>query len=81
MGYLRVPPGVAKAPIVIIIAGNDARKEEFLIRGMATISYDGPGPGEVWEYLNIAFARTITANNLAYTTWSSSTLWESCIEN
>ncbi len=60
VGYLRVPPGVAKAPGVIIIAGNDARKEEFknleeefLIRGMATISYDGPGQGEVWEYLKM----------------------------
>jgi 2,6-dihydroxypseudooxynicotine hydrolase len=60
VGYLRVPPGVTKAPGVIIIAGNDARKEEFknleeefLIRGMATISYDGPGQGEVWEYLKM----------------------------
>ena len=60
VGYLRIPPGVAKAPAVIIIAGNDARKEEFknleeefLIRGMATISYDGPGQGEVWEYLKM----------------------------
>ena len=60
VGYLRVPPGVAKAPGVIIIAGNDARKEEFknleeefLIRGMATISYDGPGQGEVWEHLKM----------------------------
>ena len=60
VGYLRVPPRAAKAPCVIIIAGNDARKEgfknleeEFLIRGMATVSYDGPGQGGVWEHLKM----------------------------
>lgn len=60
VGYLRVPPGVSQTPCVIIIAGNDARKEEFknleeefLIRGMATVSYDGPGQGEVWEHLKM----------------------------
>ena len=60
MGYLRVPPGEAKSPCVIIIAGNDAQKEEFknleeefLVRGMATVSYDGPGQGEVWEALKM----------------------------
>lgn len=56
VGYLRLPPGVARAPCVIIIAGMDSRKEEmhgleneFLARGMATVSYDGPGQGESWE--------------------------------
>lgn len=56
-GYLRFPPGVSRAPCVIIIAGMDSRKEEFhrledefLARGMATVSYDGPGQGEVWEH-------------------------------
>ena len=60
VGYLRVPRGAAKSPCIIIIAGNDARKEEFknleeefLVRGMATVSYDGPGQGEVWEALKM----------------------------
>jgi 2,6-dihydroxypseudooxynicotine hydrolase len=60
VGYLRAPPGAAKSACVIIIAGNDARKEEFknleeefLVRGMATVSYDGPGQGEVWEHLKM----------------------------
>jgi len=60
VGYLRLPPGVAKSPCVIIIPGNDARKEEFknleeefLMRGMATVGYDGPGQGEVWDQLKM----------------------------
>ena len=57
VGYLRFPLGVSRAPCVIIIAGMDSRKEEFrtlenefLARDMATVSYDGPGQGEVWEH-------------------------------
>ncbi len=53
---LRVPVGVRPSPCVIIIAGMDSRKEElskledeFLARGLATVSYDGPGQGEVWR--------------------------------
>ncbi len=60
VGYLRVPPGVSKPPCIINIAGMDSRKEEFqtlenefLARGMATVSYDGPGQGEVWEKLKL----------------------------
>jgi dienelactone hydrolase len=60
VGYLRLPPGVARAPCVIIIAGMDSRKEEFhalengfLARGMATVSYDGPGQGETWENIKM----------------------------
>ena len=59
-GYLRVPHGEGPAPVVIIIPGNDARKEEFhnledgfLARGMATVSYDGPGQGEAWGRLQM----------------------------
>lgn len=51
-----LPIGVARAPCVIIIAGMDSRKEEmrgleneFLARGMATVTYDGPGQGETWK--------------------------------
>ena len=50
---LRRPPGVARAPLVLLIPGLDSTKEEFfhwedvfLARGMATISMDGPGQGE-----------------------------------
>ena len=60
VGYLRLPPGVSRAPCVIIIAGMDSRKEEmrgleneFLARGMATVTYDGPGQGETWENVKI----------------------------
>ena len=62
VGYLRLPPGVARAPCVIIIPGMDSRKEElsgletgFLARGMATVSYDGPGQGETWENVKMTF--------------------------
>ncbi len=56
VGYLRVPAGVPKAPCIVIIPGMDSRKEEmrgledeFLLRGLATVTYDGPGQGETWE--------------------------------
>ncbi|HSC01720.1 MAG TPA: alpha/beta fold hydrolase [Solirubrobacteraceae bacterium] len=50
---LRRPQGVARPPLVILIPGLDSTKEEFfhhenafLVRGMATLSMDGPGQGE-----------------------------------
>jgi dienelactone hydrolase len=50
---LRRPPGDEPAPLVILIPGLDSTKEEFfglesdyLRRGMATLSLDGPGQGE-----------------------------------
>lgn len=55
-GILRKPEGVAKPPIVVMCMGLDSAKEEmdayentFLARGMATLSFDGPGQGEA-EY-------------------------------
>jgi 2,6-dihydroxypseudooxynicotine hydrolase len=61
VGYLRLPPGIRRAPCVIIIPGMDSRKEElgaletgFLARGMATVNYDGPGQGETWEALKMS---------------------------
>jgi 2,6-dihydroxypseudooxynicotine hydrolase len=62
IGYLRLPPGVSQAPCAIIIAGMDSRKEElrnfenqFLARGMATVSYDAPGQGETWDNVKMRF--------------------------
>ena len=50
---LRRPPGVDRAPLVILIPGLDSTKEEFfnleqvfIDRGLATLSLDGPGQGE-----------------------------------
>jgi 2,6-dihydroxypseudooxynicotine hydrolase len=50
---LRRPQGMDRAPLVILIPGLDSTKEEFfhhenafLVRGMATLSMDGPGQGE-----------------------------------
>lgn len=50
---LRRPPGDGLWPLVILIPGLDSTKEEFfsletdyLRRGMATLSLDGPGQGE-----------------------------------
>ena len=52
-GNLRKPAGVAKPPLVLLLAGLDSTKEEFfhweqvfLDRGLATFSLDGPGQGE-----------------------------------
>jgi esterase FrsA len=53
VGYLRLPPGVRPAPLVIGIAGLDTRKEDvaaasdnFLKRGIALFALDMPGTGE-----------------------------------
>jgi dipeptidyl aminopeptidase/acylaminoacyl peptidase len=55
-GILRKPPGVARPPVVVMAMGLDSTKEEtdayeqpFLMRGMATLAFDGPGQGEA-EY-------------------------------
>jgi 2,6-dihydroxypseudooxynicotine hydrolase len=52
-GNLRRPAGLARPPLVLLIPGLDSTKEEFfhhenafLVRGMATLSMDGPGQGE-----------------------------------
>ncbi|MPY71188.1 MAG: alpha/beta hydrolase [Alphaproteobacteria bacterium] len=53
---LRKPKGVSNPPVVIMVPGLEATKEEllsyepwFLERGMATLPVDGPGQGEA-EY-------------------------------
>ena len=53
---LRRPADVARPPIVVMCMGLDSAKEEmesyeslFLARGLATLSFDGPGQGEA-EY-------------------------------
>ena len=53
--HLRVPPGIRRPPVVVIISGLESVKEEhrtmedgLLRRGLATFSFDGPGQGETW---------------------------------
>lgn len=55
-GILRLPAGEGPHPVVVMCVGLDSTKEElevyeniFLARGMATLSFDGPGQGEA-EY-------------------------------
>ena len=57
---LRRPAGAERRPLVVLIPGLDSTKEEFLCweetfleRGMATLSLDGPGQGEVGFALHI----------------------------
>lgn len=52
-GILRKPVGVARPPVLAMAPGLDSAKEEmeayeqpFLARGIATLSFDGPGQGE-----------------------------------
>ena len=56
IGVLRTPAGLGPHPVVVLLPGLDSTKEElrsteetFLVRGMATLSVDGPGQGEA-EY-------------------------------
>jgi len=59
-GNLRIPPHVQAPPLVLFIGGADSVKEEFnfwerefLARGAATLSMDGPGQGEAGFDLRI----------------------------
>src|SRR6185312_2772398 len=51
-GYLRVPDGAARPPIVLLLPGADSAKEELynladhiVARGLAVAAFDGPGQG------------------------------------
>ena len=53
VGYVRIPHGVARPPVVLGIAGLDSRKEDvaaytdrYLERGLAIVAVDMPGTGE-----------------------------------
>ncbi len=55
-GFLRLPAGAARPPVMVMVPGLDSTKEEleayetpFLQRGIATLMIDGPGQGEA-EY-------------------------------
>jgi pimeloyl-ACP methyl ester carboxylesterase len=57
---LRRPAGVDRPPLVMLLPGLDSTKEEFfwwedvfLVRGMATLSLDGPGQGETGYHSHI----------------------------
>jgi dienelactone hydrolase len=59
-GNLRRPTGIDKAPCIILMAGADSTKEEFstledefLKRGLATFSFDGPGQGTTWREMKL----------------------------
>jgi dipeptidyl aminopeptidase/acylaminoacyl peptidase len=52
-GILRKPAGVARPPVLAMAMGLDSAKEEtdayeqpFLARGIATLTFEGPGQGE-----------------------------------
>lgn len=54
-GYLRMPMGVKKPPLIMQVGALEGTKENFnlnqnlfLERGLATLIYDGPGQGEVY---------------------------------
>lgn len=53
-GYLRVPAGAGRPPVVLLLPGADSTKEELynlgdyiVERGMAFAAFDGPGQGSV----------------------------------
>ena len=53
VAYLRVPPGIARPPLVLGISGLDSRKEDvaaytdrYLSHGVALLAVDMPGTGE-----------------------------------
>jgi 2,6-dihydroxypseudooxynicotine hydrolase len=56
--HLRKPPGAERPPVILFISGLDSTKEEhstfedvLLRRGLATLTFDGPGQGVVWEQM------------------------------
>lgn len=60
VGNLRLPLVDARVPCVILLAGADSTKEEFstledefLKRGLATFSFDGPGQSTTWRQMKL----------------------------
>lgn len=60
VAILRRPENIERAPLVVIIPGLDSTKEEFFLteeeflrRGMATLTLEGPGQGETGFVLPI----------------------------
>lgn len=61
-GYLRLPTGKKKPPLIVLIGGLESTKEEYytyerllLNRGMATFAFDGPGQNEVWDRMKARY--------------------------
>ena len=59
-GNLRRPAGPRPLPCVLLNPGADSTKEEFytlenefLARGLATFSFDGPGQGLTWQAMKL----------------------------
>jgi 2,6-dihydroxypseudooxynicotine hydrolase len=59
-GYLRLPAGVRPAPVAVLFNGTNAVKEEMhwwgealLERGVAVITFDGPGLGSTWPRMTM----------------------------
>ena len=68
---LRYPVGVDNPPLVILLPGLDSTKEEFfnwennfLVRGMATVSLEGPGQGETGYHTHIRHDYEIAVSTL-----------------
>lgn len=60
LGNLRLPVAVDRAACVVLLAGADSTKEEFftleeefLKRGLATFSFDGPGQSTTWQKMKL----------------------------
>lgn len=60
-GYLRLPRGVKKPSLVVLLGGLDTTKEEQLVisdlciqRGLATLAFDGPGQGETFYKIKMS---------------------------
>lgn len=67
-GYLRLPRNVEAPPCVILLGGLDSTKEEQFAftsacaeRGLATLSFDGPGQGEAFCSMKLAPAQFVAA--------------------
>lgn len=59
-GYLRLPAGVRRPPLVLLLPGADSGKEELynladhiVARGLAAAAFDGPGQGPVSFHSNL----------------------------
>ncbi|HXC48912.1 MAG TPA: alpha/beta fold hydrolase [Candidatus Sulfotelmatobacter sp.] len=66
VGYLRIPRGVSRPPVVIATGGIDVYKEErdtsdLLDAGLAAFSTDMPGNGECPEWYTADAGRTYSA--------------------
>jgi len=73
-GYLWLPVGIKRPPVVLLAPGADSTKEEchrwaqaFVARGLAAFHFDGPGQGELTPLIDRSLPMRLERYHEAFT--------------